>query len=218
MAVCMSGVLFLSSGQAIADYLREEALQRNLQDEWKGATQMGPEFSGHTATCTLPSDSARRNGTAATITALTLSKENLSATLKCAGKSYVAISEQLKTVCLPTVSEPTVAKCKAHKQDSVITQVGLHALLDGNVVTCAYGQDSNHDPMKMEMTTEKNTLTISYGTDGSLHSKSYTIHYCDPQQGLQKYEEKDYVGIIPAFVERWWTKVDETGSSTLTMP
>ncbi|CBZ50524.1 srs domain-containing protein [Neospora caninum Liverpool] len=91
---------------------------------------------------------------------------------------------------------------------------------DRNVVTCAYGKNSNPVPLKVEMTTENNTLTLQCGSEGILHPTTYATHYCDPEAAnFQECNEKDYTGILPSFVESWWTNVnDGKTSATLTIP
>ncbi|CBZ50526.1 srs domain-containing protein [Neospora caninum Liverpool] len=91
---------------------------------------------------------------------------------------------------------------------------------DRNVVTCAYGKNSNPAPLKVEMTTENNTLTLQCGSEGMLHPPKYKTRYCDPEEAdLKKCNEKDYTGILPSLVESWWTNVnDGKSSATLTIP
>ncbi|CBZ50523.1 srs domain-containing protein [Neospora caninum Liverpool] len=91
---------------------------------------------------------------------------------------------------------------------------------DRNVVTCAYGKNSNPAPLKVEMTTDNNTLTLQCGSEGILHPITYKTRYCDPEAAnVQECNEKDYTGILPSFVESWWTNVnDGKSSATLTIP
>ncbi|KFH13860.1 SAG-related sequence SRS40E [Toxoplasma gondii MAS] len=292
LAVCMGGALLLSSEQAVA-IPHEGLLRRSLSDSPPAISKTVPTFNKHVATCTVPSDSAGRNGATATITALTLSKENLSATLKCSGANYVAVPESMKKVCSATVNEATLAGCKA-ADNTGEKQITLQELLgssdpiewtkaskegevandgeewtlqlqesdlpltdkaffvgcdnkaiarkdvqtpskeckvdfnvkarpsfvaDNNVVTCAYGKESNPEPLKVEMTTEMNTLTIQCGSQGVLNPKSYTATFCDPQgTDMQNCTEKKFEAILPSFVETWWAARSNDHSATLTIP
>nr|CEL69067.1 TPA: SRS domain-containing protein [Neospora caninum Liverpool] len=268
-------------------------LQRNLQRDLGGATQTGPEFNGQIATCTLSATGGGR-GSAEKVTALTLSKDNLTVTLKCSGTDYVAIPQEMTKVCSATVQEPSVKSCKTDTQGTGNgKQITLESLLgsnrsiewkntsqateekqtngkertlelqetdlpfsdkaffvgcdknndrkvsllpsaeckvdvnvkarpssvtDNNVVICAYGKDSNPEPLKVEMTTEKNTLTIQCGSEGSLNPESYATQYCDPEGEVDSCEEKKFEGILPMFSTSWWSKGADSNSATLTIP
>ncbi|ESS32458.1 SAG-related sequence SRS40E [Toxoplasma gondii VEG] len=293
LAVCMGGVLLLSSRQAVA-IPHEGILRRSLSGSSPATNKIVPTFNKQVATCTVPSDSAGRNGATATITALTLSKENLSATLKCSGANYVAVPESMKKVCSATVNDATLAGCKAAADNAGEKQITLQELLgssgpvewtkaskegdvakdgeewtlqlqesdlpltdkaffvgcdnnavagkdvqtpskeckvdfnvkarpsfvaENNVVTCAYGKESNPKPLKVEMTTEMNTLTIQCGSQGVLNPKSYTATFCDPQDtDMQNCTEKKFEAIFPSFVETWWAARSKDQSATLIIP
>ncbi|KYF42123.1 SAG-related sequence SRS40E [Toxoplasma gondii ARI] len=292
LVVCMGGVLLLSSRQAVA-IPHEGILRRSLSDSSPAISKIVPTFNKQVATCTVPSDSAGRNGATATITALTLSKENLSATLKCSGANYVAVPEGMKKVCSASVNDATLADCKTAADNTGEKQITLQELLgssdpiewtkaskegevandgeewtlqlqesdlpltdkaffvgcdnpiagkdvqtpskeckvdfnvkarpsfvaDNNVVTCAYGKESNPKPLKVEMTTEMNTLTIQCGSQGVLNPKSYTATFCDPQDtDMQNCTEKKFEAILPSFAETWWAARSKDHSATLTIP
>ncbi|KFH03902.1 SAG-related sequence protein SRS15A [Toxoplasma gondii VAND] len=87
-----------------------------------------------------------------------------------------------------------------------------------NVVTCAYGQNSNPESLKVEMTTEKNSVTLRCGSEGSLNPPAYTTKYCDPQESASSCTQKDFADILPTIAENWWTKDTKTNSVTLTIP
>nr|CCA30049.1 SRS domain-containing protein [Neospora caninum Liverpool]CEL71262.1 TPA: SRS domain-containing protein [Neospora caninum Liverpool] len=286
MAVCMGGVLLLSGGMVAGEYLREGTLQRNLQALSRDATQSPPKFDGQIATCELTGATERSQ--TQTSTALTLSKQNLAATLRCSGANNQAVPQQMTEVCSATVTPPTIAKCKSTNTDG--TRVTLKSLLgssrgivwnktsptpeqvkegeewtlqlqqtdlpftdktffvgcdqtnpkhrqstgeckvdinvkarpssvaDNNVVTCAYGKDSNPEPLNVEMTTEKNTLTVQCGSEGSLNPESYATQYCDPEGELNDCTQKMFEDILPTFATSWWSKADDGNSATLTIP
>ncbi|CBZ54365.1 SRS domain-containing protein [Neospora caninum Liverpool] len=290
MAVCMGGVLLLSCGQAAAEYLREGTLQRNLQGTPAAGTQNGPEFQGQVATCTL-SEGSDGGRTAVDATgALTLSKDNLTVTLMCAGAKNQAVPLTLTKVCSATVQNPTVAECKTDTDGKQITLESLlgsnrsiawkntsqaaeekqtngeeralelqatdlpisdrrffvgcdknndekaplspsaeckvdvnvkarpSSVTDNNVVICAYGKDSNPEPLKVEMTTEKNTLTIQCGSEGSLNPETYATQYCDLQGEVGNCTLKTFEDIFSTYATSWWLKADDSRSATLTIP
>ncbi|KFG55025.1 SAG-related sequence SRS40A [Toxoplasma gondii FOU] len=289
LAMCSSGVLLLSIGQAAAEYLREGTLQRNLQYLSGGSTQSTPVFQDQIATCNLTDASSRVEGE--TTPRLTLSKENLTATLQCYGQNNEKVPNNIEKVCSATVAAATVATCKS-PATAAQQQVTLQSLLgssqhivwhkskvtpeelkegeewtlqlqesdlpltdkaffvgcdvkanptevkspsteckvdvnvkarpsfvaDNNVVTCAYGGESNPKTLEVQMTTEKNTFTIQCGSEGSINPPTYVTEYCDPSGEVSKCTQKKFEGILPAFVESWWKSAEENRSTTLTIP
>ncbi|EPR58095.1 SAG-related sequence SRS16A [Toxoplasma gondii TgCatPRC2] len=89
---------------------------------------------------------------------------------------------------------------------------------EGNVVTCAYGKDSNTTLLEVDMTTENNTLTMDCGSEGTLSPETTSAQYCDPQSTDLKNCTKKFVDILPKFVTDWWTKATSGNASTLTIP
>ncbi|PFH37768.1 SAG-related sequence [Besnoitia besnoiti] len=86
-----------------------------------------------------------------------------------------------------------------------------------NVVTCAYGKDSNPETLKVEMTETSNTLTLDCGYGGSVKPPKYTASYCDGQDMANC--TKSFTEILPRFEEKWWTKEDPgTLPAQLTIP
>ncbi|PFH37039.1 SAG-related sequence [Besnoitia besnoiti] len=86
-----------------------------------------------------------------------------------------------------------------------------------NVVTCAYGSDSNRSTLTVEMTQEKNTLTLACGKAGSITPESYDANYCEDD--TLKPCKKSYRDILPKFEDTWWTKETKEGSPVvLTIP
>ncbi|RQX67568.1 SAG-related sequence SRS15B [Toxoplasma gondii CAST] len=112
------------------------------------------------------------------------------------------------------VSSGTKKACKV----TVNVQARASSVADNNVVTCAYGQNSNDAPLKLEMTTEKNRLTLICGSAGSLKPTTYKTQYCDPQEDVKKCTEKKFEDILPTIAESWWTADTTTNSATLTIP
>ncbi|CBZ51475.1 SRS domain-containing protein [Neospora caninum Liverpool] len=88
-----------------------------------------------------------------------------------------------------------------------------------NVVTCAYGQNSNTNALEVELTAEKNAVTIECGSVGSLMPGITTTHYCAPDDGnLDDCTAKKYVDALPMFEESWVKQDGEKSSVTLTIP
>nr|CEL70503.1 TPA: SRS domain-containing protein [Neospora caninum Liverpool] len=136
---------------------------------------------------------------------------------------------QLEDADIPVTDKSFLVGCQdstASKQTqgtackvTVNVEARASAVGENNLVACAYGKNSNPAPLKVEMTTENNTLTLQCGSEGILHPTTYETRYCDPEEAdLKKCNEKDYVGILPSFVESWWTNADAKTSATLTIP
>ncbi|KFG58758.1 SAG-related sequence SRS16A [Toxoplasma gondii RUB] len=89
---------------------------------------------------------------------------------------------------------------------------------EDNVVTCAYGKDSNTNLLEVHMTTENNTLTMDCGSEGTLSPETTSAQYCDPQSTDLKNCTKKFIDILPKFVTDWWTKATSGNASTLTIP
>ncbi|PFH37758.1 SAG-related sequence [Besnoitia besnoiti] len=92
--------------------------------------------------------------------------------------------------------------------------------VNNNVATCAYGQKSNPQPLKVEMTGEANTVTIDCGDDGTFAPGSYMTEYCvDDGKSLRECEKKAYADVFPGFEQSWWKAEESTKQApTLTIP
>ncbi|KFG58762.1 SAG-related sequence protein SRS15A [Toxoplasma gondii RUB] len=290
IALCMGGVLLFSSGQAVANESREGFLRQNVEEGASTSTMKGPEIDGQVATCTLSGAAAAGRGGSDANNTLTLSKDHLTATVKCSGENNAFVPTEVTNVCSVTGDTDRVADCKGKESGSNGKQTTLRHLLGAgsdiewkkitgreaqgetrtltlqesdlplsdkvffvgcdqksppsppeskslseckvivnvkartssvdinNVVTCAYGQNSNPESLKVEMTTEKNSVTLRCGSEGSLNPQAYTTKYCDPQESASSCTQKDFADILPTIEEKWWTKDTETNSVTLTIP
>ncbi|CBZ49969.1 SAG1-related sequence 2, related [Neospora caninum Liverpool] len=91
---------------------------------------------------------------------------------------------------------------------------------DKNVVTCAYGEDSNQKAVEVEMSQDKNTLTIDCGKDGSMQPAEFTSQYCSPEgDTLEECSKANYSDILPTFETSWWTEAENDSSpAVLTIP
>ncbi|PFH37032.1 SAG-related sequence [Besnoitia besnoiti] len=88
---------------------------------------------------------------------------------------------------------------------------------DDNVVTCAYGSESNFETVDVEVTREHNTLTVACGKDGTITPKAYDAYYCE--DATLKPCAKSYKDILPAFQETWWKQEGgENAPLKLTIP
>ncbi|PFH37052.1 SAG-related sequence [Besnoitia besnoiti] len=86
-----------------------------------------------------------------------------------------------------------------------------------NVVTCAYGSESNSETLKVEITEEKSTLTIECGNDGSIVPTSYGTVYCGSDDLTSC--EKSYSDILPNYAKTWWKEEGvQRDVATLTIP
>nr|PIM03892.1 SAG-related sequence SRS12B [Toxoplasma gondii COUG] len=287
MAVCMGGVLLLSTGNGAAEYLREGLQQRGLEEIHAAGENPHLAIDGRTAKCEFKNSSASGESTGS----LTLSQNDLTAALECVGESVASIPTELTNkVCQPKQGDARESECTFNGTASEGTAVALKDILGvtadvqwteeqssakevgtrkwtlelkeddlpltpksflvgclrqksnrsggdakackltvnvearassvggDNVVTCAYGKDSNHQPLKVDMSPEKNTLTIKCGSEGSLIPTSYATEYCDPHGEEGKCTQKNFKDIFPMFAESWWNKEDEKGTATLTIP
>ncbi|KFH03923.1 SAG-related sequence SRS15C [Toxoplasma gondii VAND] len=298
IAVCLGGVLLLSSGHVVAQQTGEGVRQNGSQESYKTVT---PTISGTTATCKFPQADASGGGSRDGSGSLTLSKENLIATLQCSSEETTAISPipqgLAKKVCvrgkgvsgksnscniegaaldgaetelrallgtdrdiqwiktettkgsetasnnewtltlqesdLPLSEKSFFVGCehaKASKRSetvvstksactvNVTVEARASAAAENNVVTCAYGQNSNPHPLKVEVTPQKNTVTLQCGSEGSLNPTNYTTKYCDAQEDMSKCTEKNFADILPSIVTSWWTSDNTKNSVKLTVP
>ncbi|KFG43862.1 SAG-related sequence SRS16E, partial [Toxoplasma gondii p89] len=123
MAVCVSGVLLLSSGPSAANKLAE-GLQ-NQDSEPVAATQEGPTFEGEVAKCVLKTTTAEDGSSQAkNTTGLTLSKENLVVSLQCSGENNAIVPKDQKNVC-SAAPNAKVADCKGAGTNKQITLKSL---------------------------------------------------------------------------------------------
>ncbi|KEP61178.1 UNVERIFIED_CONTAM: SAG-related sequence SRS19A [Hammondia hammondi] len=88
-----------------------------------------------------------------------------------------------------------------------------------NVVTCAYGHNSNKKPVEVEITSEKNAVTIECGDLGFVGSRNVATECCatDDPYG-EECTGKNYTDVIPKLEASWVEKDGVTTSVTLTIP
>ncbi|PFH37767.1 SAG-related sequence [Besnoitia besnoiti] len=139
-----------------------------------------------------------RDGIAATITPA----ENVSETQSREWKLSLTETQ------FPRSDEKFIVGCKASSPEKSCTLTvdvkARSSSAENNVVTCAYGEDSNPGIFKVELTRDNNTLTLDCGSDGSIKPPSYTTIYCS-DESLEECQ-KGFKEILPKFHESWWTK------------
>ncbi|PFH35624.1 SAG-related sequence [Besnoitia besnoiti] len=274
LAVCVGGVLVLRSGQVGAHESQEGLLRRTLQDEKGSQTLL------NAAACKLDESVGPPKPIE-----LTLSTDQLTASLVCSGSNVAAVPENLEKVCqeqpsgkiqeskdecrvgpssmgrpvplaeilapdsraswnkintaeeqqnetwtlklqkenLPLRDKTFYVGCqKKNGDNNSMCKLPIHILArassaENNVVTCAYGAQSNEAPVKVEMTQEQNSLTLLCGKEGSIEPSEYTTKYCETD-GLKECT-KPYSEILPKFSEAWWTTVEgKDNSAKLAIP
>ncbi|RQX67567.1 SAG-related sequence SRS15C [Toxoplasma gondii CAST] len=129
-------------------------------------------------------------------------------------KSFFVGCEHAKTSKRSETDASTKSACTVN----VTVEARASAAAENNVVTCAYGQNSNPHPLKVEVTPQKNTVTLQCGSEGSLNPTDYTTKYCDAQEDMSKCTEKNFADILPSIVTSWWTSDNEKNSVKLTVP
>ncbi|KFG35302.1 SAG-related sequence SRS19C [Toxoplasma gondii FOU] len=88
-----------------------------------------------------------------------------------------------------------------------------------NVATCAYGQKSNEQALEVEVTAEKNFVTVECGSVGATMTGITTTEYCAPEEAnLDTCKAKKYIDVLPMFDESWVKQNDAKSSLTLTIP
>ncbi|KFH05384.1 SAG-related sequence SRS12B [Toxoplasma gondii VAND] len=89
---------------------------------------------------------------------------------------------------------------------------------DKNVVICAYGKNSNDKVVEVEMSQDKNTLTIDCGKDGSMQPEDFTSRHCPPETQTLEGCTEVYTDISDKFESSWWTGKEDNNPVTLTIP
>ncbi|KEP61408.1 UNVERIFIED_CONTAM: SAG-related sequence SRS15C [Hammondia hammondi] len=129
-------------------------------------------------------------------------------------KSFFVGCQQAKATERSDREASTKSTCTVN----VTVEARASAAAENNVVTCAYGQNSNPHPLKVEVTPQKNTLTLQCGSEGSLNPTNYTTKYCDAQEDMSECTEKNFADILPSIATSWWTSDNEKSSVKLTIP
>ncbi|PFH36163.1 SAG-related sequence [Besnoitia besnoiti] len=114
--------------------------------------------------------------------------------------------------CLNTPEEEP-EKCKVK-----VSVLARESSVKDNVVTCAYGADSNKaSPLKVDLTEANSTLELFCGTEGMVQPESYTSKFCEDE--AMKKCENNYKDTLPGFEATWWMPATGGDESTrLTIP
>ncbi|EPR57182.1 SAG-related sequence SRS19C [Toxoplasma gondii ME49] len=117
-------------------------------------------------------------------------------------------------------SEDSVAKSASNDSCKVPVHVEARpSAVADNVATCAYGQKSNGQALEVEVTAEKNFVTVECGSVGAPMTGITTAEYCAPEEAnLDTCTAKKYIDVLPMFEESWVKQNDAKSSLTLTIP
>ncbi|KEP66966.1 UNVERIFIED_CONTAM: Srs domain protein [Hammondia hammondi] len=110
----------------------------------------------------------------------------------------------------------------SNKKSCVVTvQVAAKkSILTENVMTCAYGTESNtnSETPVATLTSDNNTLTVECGTEGQLQpsaTASFTAFLCEKDKCTTSVKLSD---VFPNFDEKWLTVDATKGTNTLRIP
>ncbi|PHJ21117.1 srs domain-containing protein [Cystoisospora suis] len=82
-----------------------------------------------------------------------------------------------------------------------------------NVVTCAYGKDSNKSPVDVNLTTKKNSFTLECRSD--VVPADYKQLYCSGSS-VDECSPKKLTSLLPRAEPSWWKTVDSLHTVKLT--
>ncbi|PHJ16757.1 srs domain-containing protein [Cystoisospora suis] len=85
-----------------------------------------------------------------------------------------------------------------------------------NVVTCAYGKDSNKAPVAVTLTPEKNSFTLKCGSEGA-RIPTEKQEYCSGTS-IDRCSAKQLTSLIPKAEASWWTESDGQKTVQFTIP
>ncbi|KEP61179.1 UNVERIFIED_CONTAM: SAG-related sequence SRS19F [Hammondia hammondi] len=131
---------------------------------------------------------------------------------------------------LPLTDTPFFVGCKNRQtlqeksgiEDSCKVPVHVEARASAvadNVATCAYGQKSNGQALEVEVTAERNFVTVECGSVGAPMTGITTTEYCVPEEAnLDTCKATKYIDVLPMFEESWVKQNDVKASLTLTIP
>ncbi|PFH35656.1 SAG-related sequence [Besnoitia besnoiti] len=137
------------------------------------------------------------------------------------GSSAVSRTLTIRNKDLPLTDTSFYVGCRKSTGDNAskckvpVKVLARHSSAETNIVTCAYGANSNEFPVNVEITQERNTLTVVCGTEGSIHPQEYKTQFCE-KEDLNACT-KSYSEILPMFDEQWWAE-EKDSSVKLTIP
>ncbi|ESS28183.1 SAG-related sequence SRS19B, partial [Toxoplasma gondii VEG] len=136
----------------------------------------------------------------------------------------------LATSDLPLQDTPFFVGCQKKDSTAAVStatnscKVPVHvearpSAVADNVATCAYGQKSNGQALEVEVTAEKNFVTVECGSVGAPMTGITTAEYCAPEEAnLDTCTAKKYIDVLPMFEKSWVKQNDAKSSLTLTIP
>ncbi|PFH36165.1 SAG-related sequence [Besnoitia besnoiti] len=121
---------------------------------------------------------------------------------------------QLQHAQLPLSDKTFFVGCQKENEEATQCKLTVNvkakpSSVINNVVTCAYGQDSNEDgPVEVSLTAENSTLELVCGTEGIIRPDAYQTRYCE-DAGLQNCKNS-YSDILPNFDKSWWEGTEKS--------
>ncbi|PFH36164.1 SAG-related sequence SRS16A [Besnoitia besnoiti] len=175
------------------------------------------------------SECAKGNGNVITLSELLESDSSLEWTLHSLSADSTEKGQgwslELQESHLPFSDKTFFVGCKKQPGDEdksacklIVSVKARASSAEKNVVTCAFGRDSNSDgPLNVELTKENNTLEMVCGKEGSFRPESYQTTFC--QDADMKTCSTSYSEILPKFDRSWWAGGDKkTNKAKLTIP
>ncbi|PFH37047.1 SAG-related sequence [Besnoitia besnoiti] len=130
---------------------------------------------------------------------------------------------QLQETDLPFTDESFFVGCQRKPSASGGTVCRVNVTVEarassatGTAVTCAYGSHSNPEALNVEITEEKNTLTLACGQHGAILPTKYDAVYCDDDKLTSC--TKSYGDIFQNYSQTWWNQEKQSAPVTLTVP
>ncbi|PHJ16758.1 srs domain-containing protein [Cystoisospora suis] len=122
----------------------------------------------------------------------------------------------------PLVDQQFLVGCmeKSKPQSSCQVNITVNARASevsaDNVVTCAYGKDSNKAPVAVTLTPEKNSFTLKCGSEGA-RIPTEKQEYCSGTS-IDGCSAKQLTSLIPKAEASWWTESDGQKTVQFTIP
>ncbi|PHJ16755.1 srs domain-containing protein [Cystoisospora suis] len=123
---------------------------------------------------------------------------------------------------LPLLDQQFFVGCmKANEADSscqvnITVNARASEVSADNVVTCAYGKESNKTPVAVTLTSETNSFTLKCGSEGT-QTPAEKDSYCSGTS-VDACDLKKLTSIIPKAEASWWADVVANQSMKFTIP
>ncbi|PFH36090.1 hypothetical protein BESB_057410 [Besnoitia besnoiti] len=88
----------------------------------------------------------------------------------------------------------------------------------GQIITCAYGANSNESRQALILNPSKDSFTLVCGEKGTVLPANYETSFCssDPEKAKETCDG-DYQSILPGFENGWWKKEEPTSPNSFTL-